>query len=627
MSFSNGSIDADAAVLPQWGIYMETENNKNISLPFFGIPRLWPFIRPYRRILIFNIILGILSSLADSVYPLFNSYALNHFVAGRTLEGLPWFVTAYAVILILQVLDNFISTYQCGKVEMSVDRDLRNASFNHLQTLSFSYFNQNNVGYIHARVMSDTGKIGELVAWRMMDMIWNSSYIVCVFAVMLAVNARLTLYVLVLVPVAVLLITFFQKRLVKLNRKIREINSMITGNFNEGITGARSIKTLVIEKKIRKDFEKDTEDMRTTSVKATHYSALFMSLVTFMSSLALALVLWKGGKITMDGVIQIGTLSVFFSYALNMMDPIQNIVQTLSAFIAIQVNIERLTRLLHTESDVADRPEVTARYGDTFHPKKENWEPLEGDVEFRDVSFRYPDGEEFVLEHFNLKVPKGTNVAIVGETGAGKSTLVNLVCRFFEPTTGEVLIDGRDARERSQLWLHSNIGYVLQTPHLFSGTVRDNLRYGKPDASDAEIMKALELVHADFVVDKMDKGLDSEVGEGGDLLSTGEKQLLSFARAILADPKILVLDEATASIDTLTEKLIQDAIQTVIRGRTSFVIAHRLSTIVDADVILVVKDGKIIERGTHTELMRQQGYYHELYTRQYEEMAVNDCFA
>lgn len=606
---------------------METENNKNISLPFFGIPRLWPFIRPYRRILIFNIILGILSSLADSVYPLFNSYALNHFVAGKTLEGLPLFVTAYAVILILQVLDNFISTYQCGKVEMSVDRDLRNASFNHLQTLSFSYFNQNNVGYIHARVMSDTGKIGELVAWRMMDMIWNGSYIVCVFAVMLAVNARLTLYVLVLVPVAVLLITFFQKRLVKLNRKIREINSMITGNFNEGITGARSIKTLVIEKKIRNDFEKDTEDMRTTSVKATHYSALFMSLVTFMSSLALALVLWKGGKITMDGVIQIGTLSVFFSYALNMMDPIQNIVQTLSAFIAIQVNIERLTRLLHTESDVADRPEVTARYGDTFHPKKENWEPLEGYVEFRDVSFRYPDGEEFVLEHFNLKVPKGTNVAIVGETGAGKSTLVNLVCRFFEPTTGEVLIDGRDARERSQLWLHSNIGYVLQTPHLFSGTVRDNLRYGKPDASDAEIMKALELVHADFVVDKMDKGLDSEVGEGGDLLSTGEKQLLSFARAILADPKILVLDEATASIDTLTEKLIQDAIQTVIRGRTSFVIAHRLSTIVDADVILVVKDGKIIERGTHTELMRQQGYYHELYTRQYEEMAVNDCFA
>jgi ATP-binding cassette subfamily B protein len=244
-------------------------------------------------------------------------------------------------------------------------------------------------------------------------------------------------------------------------------------------------------------------------------------------------------------------------------------------------------------------------------------------VEFRDVSFKYPDGNEMVLEHFNLQVPHGQNVAIVGETGAGKSTLVNLVCRFFEPTSGQVLIDGRDARERSQLWLHSNIGYVLQTPHLFSGTVRDNLRYGKPDATDEEIMEAINLVSANFVLDKMDKGLDSDVGEGGDMLSTGEKQLLSFARAILADPRILVLDEATASIDTLTEKKIQDAIFTVIKGRTSFVIAHRLSTIVDADVILVVHEGKIIERGRHDELMRQKGYYYDLYTRQYEEMVTD----
>ncbi len=602
---------------------METQDQKNISLPFFGIPRIWPFIRPYTGILVVNILLGIFSSLVDAVYPLFNSYALNHFVAGNTLKGLLGFTAAYAIVLTLQVVDNFFSTYQCGRIEMMVNRDLRNAAFNHLQTLSFSYFNQNNVGYIHARVMSDTGKIGELVAWRMMDMIWNGAYILCVFAVMLVVNARLALYVLVLVPVAVLLITVFQKKLVALNRRIREINSAITGNFNEGITGARSIKTMVIEKRIQQDFEKDTETMRSTSVKATHYSAVFTSLVTFMSATALALVLWKGGRITMEGVLQIGTLSVFFSYALNMMDPIQNLVQTISAFISIQVNIERLTRLLNTESDVADRPEVTEKYGDTFHPKKENWEPLHGDVEFRDVSFRYPDGEEFVLEHFNLKVPQGTNVAIVGETGAGKSTLVNLVCRFFEPTMGQVLIDGRDARDRSQLWLHSNIGYVLQTPHLFSGTVRDNLRYGKPEATDEEIMKALRLVSADFVIDKMDKGLDSEVGEGGDLLSTGEKQLLSFARAILADPRILVLDEATASIDTLTEKLIQDAIDTVIHGRTSFVIAHRLSTVVDADVILVVQGGKIVEQGTHRSLMQQKGYYYELYTRQYEEMAVN----
>ena len=602
---------------------MESHDEKNISLPFWGIPQLWPFLRPYRKILLLNIVLGILSSLADSVYPLFNSYALNHFIAENTLDGLLYFVLAYGCILLLQVVDNFVSTYQCGRIEMMVDRDLRNAAFHHLQTLSFSYFNQNNVGYIHARVISDAGKIGELVAWRMMDLVWHGSYIVCVFCVMLTVNARLTVYLLALLPVAVLFIVFFQKRLVQLNRRIREINSAITGNFNEGIAGARTIKTMGIERRMQKDFELDTEKMKRISVKTTHNAALFNSLITFMSAMALALVLWKGGKITMDGVIMLGTLSVFISYALNMMEPIQNLVQTISAFIAIQVNIERLMRLLHTKSDVADGPEVTARYGDTFRPKKENWEPLLGNVEFRDVSFRYPDGEELVLEHFNLKVPMGTSVAIVGETGAGKSTLVNLVCRFFEPTKGQVLIDGRDARERSQLWLHSSIGYVLQAPHLFSGTVRDNLRYGKPDATDEEIWESLRLVSADYVVEKMENGLDAEVGEGGDLLSTGEKQLLCFARALLANPRILVLDEATASIDTLTEKLIQDAIQTVIRGRTSFVIAHRLSTVVDADVILVVRDGKIVEQGTHRELMRSKGYYYELYTRQYEDMAVN----
>ena len=602
---------------------MSENKDTNVRLPFFGIPKVLPFIKPYKKRVIAMVIMGIVASLIDSIFPLFNKYAIDHFIGEQTLDTVVPFILLFFAILIFYVVINYISVYWCGMTEMDVDRDLRDASFNHLQTLSFAYFNQNNVGYIHARVMSDTGKIGELVAWRMMDVIWNGSYILFMLAVMLSVNLKLALYVIALVPAAVILISYFQKHLVTLNRRIREINSRITSNFNEGITGARSIKTLVIEDTINEDFRKDTADMHRTSVRAVRYSAVFSATVTMMGSLALAIVLWQGGMLTREGVILIGTLSVFMNYAINMMEPIQMIIETIAALIAIQVNIERFTKLLATESDVADSKEVIEKYGDTFNPKKENWEPLEGDVEFRDVSFRYPDGNEMVLEHFDLKVPQGTNVAIVGETGAGKSTLVNLVCRFFEPTEGQVLIDGRDARERSQLWLHSNIGYVLQTPHLFSGTVRDNLRYGKPDATDEEILAALKLVSAEFVLEKMDKGLDSEVGEGGDLLSTGEKQLLSFARAILADPRILVLDEATASIDTLTEKAIQEAIQTVIKGRTSFVIAHRLSTIVDSDVILVVRDGKIIERGKHRELMRRKGYYYELYTRQYEEMVVN----
>lgn len=597
--------------------------NKNVKLKYFGIPKLLPFVKPYKKIMISMIVMGALSSLIDSIYPLFNQYALNHFIALKTTDTIVPFIIVYIVILIVFVILNFVSTTWAGKIEMSVNRDLRNASFNHLQELSFSYFNQNNVGYVHARVMSDTGRIGQLVSWDMMDMVWQGSYLLFVLINMALINIHLAMYIMLIIPFAVILIIFFQKKLVALNRKIREINSKITSNFNEGITGAKSIKTLVVENKINHDFDVDSDDMEKTSVLAGRYSALFSSLVTMLSSITLAIILWKGGMINQEGIIMIGTLSVFMTYALNMLEPIQSIVGGIARLIAIQVNIERFTTLLETQSDVADRVEVVEKYGDTFHPKKENWEPLYGDVEFKDVSFKYPDGNEMVLEHFDLKVPQGTNVAIVGETGAGKSTLVNLVCRFFEPTYGQVLIDGKDARDRSQLWLHSNIGYVLQTPHLFSGTVRDNLRYGKPDATDEEIWKALKLVNAEFVIDKMDKGLDSEVGEGGDMLSTGEKQLISFARAILADPKILVLDEATASIDTLTEKAIQDAIFTVIKGRTSFVIAHRLSTIVDADVILVVKDGKIIERGKHAELMQAHGYYYDLYTRQYEEMVTN----
>ncbi len=595
----------------------------HVRLPYFGLNRLLPFLKPYRKRLLLMVIFGILGSVVDIVLPLFQRYALNHYVVTGILDSLPYFIGLYMLSLGMQIVANYLSMYNAMQVEMNIGHDMKQACFHHLQTLSFSYFNQNSVGYLHARVMSDTSRIGELVSWVMMDSIWQSSYIIGAILVMVSINAKLALVVLAVVPIAAFLIALCLNKLTVLNRSIREINSKISGNYNEGITGAKTIKTLVIEEKITTEFYKDTDTMKRTAVKATHFRGILWSTVSFCSFVALALVLWYGGIITMEQAMEIGTLSAFMSYAQGLMDPLLWIIDAITTLVNTQVNIERVTRLLETESDVTDTPEVIARYGDAFEPKRENWEPIEGNIAFEDVTFIYPDGKETVLDHFSLTVPKGTRVAIVGETGAGKSTLVNLVCRFFEPTKGRVLIDGKDARERSQLWLHSAIGYVLQAPHLFSGTVRDNLRYGNPEATDEEIWEALSMVSANRIVEKMGKGLDSEVGEGGDLLSTGEKQLLSFARAIIANPRILVLDEATSSVDTMTEQIIQNALTHVTKGRTTFLIAHRLSTVRDADIIIVVKDGKIVEQGKHDTLMQAKGYYHSLYTRQFEKEALN----
>ncbi len=586
---------------------------------WFGIPRLVPYMRPYGRLIRIMVLMGLYGSAMDAVIPLFQQYAIDHFIADSVLDGLWVFIGLYVLVIATQVASNYISAFGACKIELWVGRDLKRESFNHLQTLSFSYFNQNSVGYIHARVMSDTDRIASTLAWAMMEGVWHSAYLICAVVMMLVINWKLALCVLVVVPVVALTSMYFQKKLVFFHRQVREKNSQITSAFNEGITGAPTTKTLGIEDKMEREFRELTGDMRAVSVRTMHFRAMFMSTTALAASVALALVLWRGGIVTREGLVLIGTLTVFMNYAQGMMEPIQWLVQALSNMVNVQVNVERFTHLMETESDVRDTPEVIEKYGDTFSPKKENWEPLYGDVEFEDVTFRYPDGDEDILEHFDLKIPRGTNVAIVGETGAGKSTLVNLVCRFFEPTAGRVLIDGRDARERSQLWLHSNIGYVLQTPHLFSGTVLENLRYGRPDATMAEIEEAVKAVSADGIIDRLPQGYDSDVGEGGNSLSTGEKQLLSFARALLADPRIFVLDEATSSVDTVTERLIQEAIEKVMAGRTSFVIAHRLSTIRRADLILVVKDGKIVEQGSHAQLMAARGVYHGLYTRQYRE--------
>lgn len=605
--------------------YEEQEYTKPFQFKIWA--KMLPYFKPYKKYFLITFSLNILLAGVDVLVPLFQSYAIDHFIIPDSLKGIHAFALVYVAVIVAQTISVYLSVHAATTIEMNIGKDLKWAQFKHLQTLSFSYYNTTPVGYIHARVMSDTLRIAGMIAWGLVDMFWALIYVVGVFGIMFFLNARLAFLLLLIVPCIAVLTVFFQNRILHWNRKVRKINSQITNAYNEGITGVKTSKSMVIEKENEQAFFKITEDMKYAGCRAAKLNAIFIPTILFFSSVASALVLSRGGYMVQKDLIQLGTLSVFISYAVVIFEPIQQLARLLADLISCQANIERVMDLLSQEPNVVDSREVQEKYGDNFQPRKENWEKIRGDIVFEDVSFRYPDGKEYVLEHFNLHVPAGTNVAIVGETGAGKSTLVNLAGRFFEPTAGRILIDGVDYRERSQLWLHSQIGYVLQNPHLFSGTVKENIRYGRLNATDEEIIRAARSVSADVVVNKLEKGYDSDVGESGGRLSTGEKQLISFARAILADPAIFVLDEATSSIDTGTEQLIQKATEKLLKGHTSFVIAHRLSTIRNADLILVVKDGKIIEQGTHKELLAEKGYYHDLYYMQFEEEAAMQVFA
>lgn len=434
--------------------------------------------------------------------------------------------------------------------------------------------------------------------------------------VMFVINAKLALITFVVVPFLVVISIFFQKKILRVSRNVRKINSKITGAFNEGITGAKTTKTLVREDENLNEFQDVTFDMKKKSVRSAVISSLYMPIVISLGSVGMALALGFGGSGVVAGAISYGTLYLFFNFTVQFYEPIREMSRIFAELQVAQASAERLLSMIDTDPDIIDSKEVIEKYGDSVDAKKENWEAIQGDISFKDVTFYYKE-DEVILEDFNLDIKAGQTIALVGETGSGKSTIVNLACRFYEPVKGDILIDGVDYRKRSQLWLHSNIGYVLQTPHLFSGTIRDNISYGMLEASELDIIRAAKLVNAHDFIMKFEKGYETEVGEGGAKLSTGEKQLISFARAILANPKLFILDEATSSVDTETELIVQEAIQKVLTGRTSFIIAHRLSTIRSADRILVIEKGKIIEDGTHDELMQDKGHYYSLYTNQF----------
>ena len=558
----------------------------------------------------------------DVVFPLMTTYAIDHFIPNLdhagTMEGMPGFIAVYLAILVIQVAAIFYFLYLGGKIEVGVCYTIRKQAFRKLQELPFSYYDRMPVGYLMSRMTSDTQRLAETIGWSLLDLAWGAVMLVAASVTMLVLNWKMALMVMLVVPPLAVVSWWFQQKILKAYRAVRKTNSQITGAFNEGIMGAKTTKTLVREEMNMEEFTALTHDMKKSSVRAASLSAVYLPIVVALGSLATAYALWKGGSAVLVGGMTLGVLQAFINYTVQFFEPIRNIANVFAEMQSAQAAAERVLTLLETKPDIVDTPEVEEIFGDNFHPKKENWPELRGDVEFCHVDFQYKEGEK-VLTDFNLKIKAGETIALVGPTGAGKSTVVNLICRFYEPTAGEIKIDGVNYKERSQLWLQSNLGYVLQEPRLFSGTIRDNIRYARLDATDEEIEAAARMLNAENFILRMDKGYDTDVGEGGSRLSTGEKQLISFARALLADPRIFVLDEATSSVDTQTEQIIQHAISKVLSGRTSFIIAHRLSTVRTADRILVIDDGKIKEMGTHQELLRKKGAYYKLYTNQFQE--------
>lgn len=553
-----------------------------------------------------------LLALLETLTPLLTRYAIDGFVAGGTLEGLPIYIAVYVAVMVLQALAIRQFLLGAGRVEIGLAYDIRREGFDRLQELPFSYYDRTAAGWILARMTSDTGRLSEILAWGIVDIAWGGMSVLAISIAMLLLDWRLALLALSVVPPLALASVFFQRRMLASQRDIRKINSRITGAFSEGISGARTTKTLTRETRNESEFEELAQGMFKASVRAAVLSSFYLPVVSLLGAAGAALVIWRGGSQVLQGVLMLGTLYAFVAYVTRFFEPVRHIARIFMELQAAQAAAERVMGLLAEKPAIVDRPDVLERYG----TDPAAWPPMQGRIEFDDVSFSY-EGGETVLSGFNLVVEPGQTVALVGETGAGKSTIVNLACRFYEPTSGTIRIDGQDYRDYPLLWLYSNLGYVLQSPHLFSGTIADNIRYAKLSATDEEVRQAARLASAHDFIERMEKGYGTEVGEGGSRLSTGEKQLVSFARAILADPRLVVLDEATSSVDTETERLIQEAIHSVLSGRTAFVVAHRLSTIRRADRILVIEKGRIVEDGTHRDLMRHGGRYRELYMNQF----------
>lgn len=571
-----------------------------------------------KKELVLLMVFATILSLTEALIIPLNEFAITNLIQTYNEEMLLPFILISALQIVIFAISVYNFIYVGSKLEAKVRYTLRAESFKNLQKLPFSYYDTTKQGWIMARMTSDTNRLARIISWGILDITWSVFYMFFTLVILFIREWRLALIILLVLPLLILIAFLFRKKVLLLNRRSRFHNSQITGLFNESFLGVKTTKSLAIEEELSEEFNKEAHTMQKVTVHATFVGALFSSSLLAASYTVVAAVMVIGAWYITNGNIgmTVGTLYIFIRAAMNFFEPVLNLTRFVNDLQVAQASAERVLQLVNEKPEIDDSDEVKDVYGDLFNKKVENWEQIAGDVEFKNVTFFY-NPNEIILDDFNLKVKAGQTVALVGHTGSGKTTIVNLFARFYEPRKGQIFIDGKDYRERSLSWLHSRLGYVLQMPELFSTTIKENIRYGNLAASDEEVYAASEAVGLDEYVKTLQDGYETFVGEGGNLLSVGQKQLISFARAILANPRILILDEATSSIDSEAEHKIQEATKTLLKGRTSFVVAHRLSTIVNSDLIILLDQGKIVEMGTHAELLKNRGPYFELYRNQF----------
>lgn len=552
----------------------------------------------------------------DIIFPQLNRYAIDVFFIEKNMETLIPFIIISVFVASGFGLLVWAFIKQAILIEATVSHELRRQAFDNLQRLSFSYFDKTPQGWVMARMTSDASRLSEVISWGLLDMLWALFSMVFITVALLATNIRLGLIIVTIIPIMFLISQFFRKRILTQERLSKKHNSHVTAQFSEAFLGAKTTKSLVIETENFTDFYQSTGNLKRAGIKSIMLSAVYTSLLLVIAYVAVSVTMVTGSIAVLDQIITVGTLQLIIAYTINFFEPMLVISEKIADLQNAQASAERIVELIETQPEIVDKKEVEDAYGTLLHTKKDNWETIQGQVSFKDLTFYYKE-DEIILDHFNLDVKKGQSVALVGHTGSGKTTLINLLSRFYEPKSGRIEIDEKDYRDRSLQWLHQQLGYVLQSPQLFSTSIKENILYGRLDATDEEVIAASKAIGLHPFIMTLEKGYDSEVGEGGNLLSIGQKQLISFARALIANPRILILDEATSSIDSESELIIQEATKTILKDRTSFIVAHRLSTIVEADIIVMLEMGKIIEKGTHEELIAKKGHYYQLYKNQF----------